>query len=69
MAKRIQPGPTPLDAEVAAMITRIGAGDPLMYVTSYTVRRSIDEPHRLVVEFIADAEFDAAVDAEKPPAG
>jgi hypothetical protein len=66
MAKRIHPsGTTPLDGEVEAFLRRLGDPGrerPLSYVTSYTVRRSIDEPHRLVIEFITDAEFDAAVD-------
>lgn len=61
MAKKIQSGTTPLDAEIERFLMRIGdEGGPLNYVTSYGVQRSIGEPHRIMIEFVADARFDAA---------
>ncbi|MET0426676.1 MAG: hypothetical protein ABW046_22605 [Actinoplanes sp.] len=56
-------GMTPLDGEVEAFLRRIGDPGrerPLHHIVSYSVARSTGDVHRITVEFIADAEFDAA---------
>jgi hypothetical protein len=51
---------TPLDLEVVAFLRRIGESDsPASHIKSYGVIRVEGDVHRVTVEFIADAEFDA----------
>jgi hypothetical protein len=73
MAKRVHPfSLSPLDGEIEAFLRRLGEPGrdrPLNYVTGYGVHRAMDAPHRLVIEFVADDEFDAAPEAESPPPG
>lgn len=62
MALRIHGGSTPLDLEVAAMLRRFATMEPLNHIVNYTVRRSPSDVHRVTIEFIADAEFDASAE-------
>lgn len=57
--KRIHMSPTPLDGEVEAFLLRLGQGAPMNHVVRYTVTRGVEEPYRIAIDFIADAEFES----------